>query len=284
MNLARHYRTLGLRPGSSGPELKAAYRQLVRRYHPDINPDKQAVERFIKINDAYTAISEFTQAKARRAHRNSAHNIQKSTTQPSSTQHSSPQRPSPHPAQPKYHEEQATVEDQTPHPAAAKAVEPLNLDNLSVENLKLQLEQLGIGKFSPSQETETGTKDKAADSVAAGSKPSADEQEAELKQEAYRQLKALLQQQKYPRAIALVEGLAHRMPSDAEISQWQAIVYQRWGRMLIAQGQTQKAQIYLKKALRTDPNNSSLWSEVNQDFWQLANLDNTLDQPANSAR
>lgn len=288
MNLARHYRTLGLRPGSSGRELKAAYRQLVRRYHPDINPDKQAVERFIKINDAYTAISEATQNRARRARTNSAQtthkSTNKSTNQPSEPKHSSPSTPSPHqPAQPKHHTDQATAKE----PAAAqpeKAVEPLNLDNLSVENLKLQLEKLGIGKFSPSHVTGT---DIASDDTATHSKPSTDEQENKLKQEAYLQLKALLQQQKYPRAIALVEGLAHRMPRDNEISQWQAIVYQRWGRMLIGQGQTQKARIYLKKALRTDPNNPSLWSEVNRDFWQLAHLGNPLDpldQPANSAR
>ena len=63
------------------------------------------------------------------------------------------------------------------------------------------------------------------------------------------------------------------MPTDSEIIQWQAIVYQRWGRKLIDNGQTQKARIYLKKALRTDPNNPSLWREINRDFWQLANLD-----------
>ena len=57
MNLARHYRTLGLRRGASAPDVKAAYRKLVRQYHPDINPDEAAIEQFIKINDAYTALS-----------------------------------------------------------------------------------------------------------------------------------------------------------------------------------------------------------------------------------
>ncbi len=93
--------------------------------------------------------------------------------------------------------------------------------------------------------------------------------EYRLKHEAYLQLKDLLKLQKFPRAIALVEGLAHRIPNDAEIIQWQAIVYQRWARQLIGQGKLQKARIYLEKALRTDPHNPSLWSEVNRDFQRL---------------
>ncbi|MEL6815043.1 MAG: J domain-containing protein, partial [Cyanobacteria bacterium J06598_3] len=225
MNLARHYRTLGLRPGSSGREIKAAYRQLVRRYHPDINPDKQAVERFIKINDAYTAISEVTQARARRSHQYSTYSVHQSTTPPDSTHHKEQKTPSSQSSQSTDQVEaavqknpaadRATATEQTPK----ATVEPLNLENLNVENLKRQLEKLGIGKFSASQETDI------ADSAKTQAKLSTDEQETELKQEAYLQLKTLLQKQKYPRAIALVEGLAHRMPSDAEISQWQAIVY-----------------------------------------------------------
>jgi tetratricopeptide (TPR) repeat protein len=51
--------------------------------------------------------------------------------------------------------------------------------------------------------------------------------------------------------------LAERLPEDAEVRQWQAISYQLWGRALIAQKQMLKARIYLKKALKTDPNNKS---------------------------
>jgi len=56
MNLAYHYHTLGLHRGASAQAVKAAYRKLVRQYHPDINPDKAAIEQFIKINDAYTVL------------------------------------------------------------------------------------------------------------------------------------------------------------------------------------------------------------------------------------
>lgn len=288
MNLARHYRTLGLRPGSSGSEIKAAYRHLVRQYHPDINPDKQAVEHFIKINDAYTAISATLQRAARRKPpRPNRAQYTSSPVQTTGTQPAAPRSTSPH--------------------------QPLNLDRLDVDNLKLQLEELGIGNFSHSPETvpsdsngQTAFNQTAFDSGIPNEhgEPNAgatDKQEPKhtslsdvtdsdatenahdisLKQDAYSQLKKLLKHQKYPRAVALVEGLAHRMPTDAEISQWQAIVYQRWGRLLIEQGQHQKARIYLKKALRTDPNNPSLWSEVNRDLWHLTHLEGNFNFPSN---
>ena len=59
--------------------------------------------------------------------------------------------------------------------------------------------------------------------------PGLSEHDQKLKQDSYRQLQMLLKQQKYPRAIALVEGLAQRITKDTEVRQWQAITYQRWG-------------------------------------------------------
>ncbi|MBE9076627.1 DnaJ domain-containing protein [Romeria aff. gracilis LEGE 07310] len=91
----------------------------------------------------------------------------------------------------------------------------------------------------------------------------------QIKQTAYIQLQLLLREKKFPRAIALVEGLAQRLPQDPEVRQWQAITYQRWARDLISQRQYAKARVYLQKALRSDPHNRSLWAEVNRDFWQL---------------
>ena len=99
--------------------------------------------------------------------------------------------------------------------------------------------------------------------------PGLSDHEQKLKQDSYRQLQMLFKQKKYPRAIALVEGLAQRITQDAEVRQWQAITYQRWGRELITQGQLAKARIYLDKALKTDPVNKSLWVEVNRDFQAL---------------
>lgn len=93
--------------------------------------------------------------------------------------------------------------------------------------------------------------------------------ERQLKEQSYEQLQQLLRSQRFPRAIALVEGLAARIPQDPEISQWQAIVYQQWGRQLLQERQFEKARIYLKKALRTDPHNRSLWAEVEKDFRRM---------------
>lgn len=99
--------------------------------------------------------------------------------------------------------------------------------------------------------------------------PDLSTEDQRLKQVFYEQLQTLFRQQRLPRAIALVEGLAQRIPRDPEVRQWQAITYQRWGRYLISQYQFSKAHIYLKKALATDPHNKSLWHEINRDLFQL---------------
>ena len=99
--------------------------------------------------------------------------------------------------------------------------------------------------------------------------PQSSDLELLLKRKSYLQLQQFLKDRRFPRAIALVEGLAQRMPQDREVRQWQAIAYQRWGRQLIAEGNFDKARIYLKKALQTDPHNRALWTEVERDFRQL---------------
>ncbi|MEG4855788.1 DnaJ domain-containing protein [Microcoleus sp. K1-B6] len=96
--------------------------------------------------------------------------------------------------------------------------------------------------------------------------------EQKLKQDAYVELQQLLKYQRFPRAIALIEGLAQRVPEDLEVRQWQAIAYQRWGRHLIGEKQVDKARIYLKKAVKTDPHNRALWAEVERDFRRLEQI------------
>ncbi len=93
--------------------------------------------------------------------------------------------------------------------------------------------------------------------------------EKQLKSQSYQQLQSMLKEQRFARAVVLVEGLAERIPHDLEVKQWQAIAYQRWGRYLVTAGQTEKARIYLKKALRTDPHNRALWAEVERDFQRI---------------
>lgn len=93
-----------------------------------------------------------------------------------------------------------------------------------------------------------------------------------LKQRSYLQLQQLLKDNRFPRAVALLEALVQRVPHDPEVRQWQAIAYQRWGRHMIFEGQVEKARIYLKKALRTDPQNRSLWIEVERDFRRMEQI------------
>ncbi|HEY9858396.1 MAG TPA: DnaJ domain-containing protein [Candidatus Obscuribacterales bacterium] len=102
--------------------------------------------------------------------------------------------------------------------------------------------------------------------------PQLSETEQKLKQRVYEQLQQLLKDQRFPKAVTIVEGLAQRIPQDPEVRQWQAIVYQRLGRHLVSQKQLDKARIYLKKALRTDPHNRSLWAEVEKEFRRIEQM------------
>ena len=102
--------------------------------------------------------------------------------------------------------------------------------------------------------------------------PNLSEIEQQLKWNSYQELQQFLKYKRFPQAIALVEGLAQRLPQDPEVRQWQAIAYQRWGRQLITEKEVDKARIYLKKALKTDPHNKSLWSEVERDFRRMEQI------------
>lgn len=118
---------------------------------------------------------------------------------------------------------------------------------------------------------ETATKEKPKEKPKP-KPPSFSEIEQRLKWKTYEHLQQFLKERRFPQAISLAEALAQRLPADAEVRQWQAISYQIWGRALIAQKQPFKAKIYLKKALKTDPHNKSLWHEVQRDFQMLEQM------------
>ncbi len=52
------YETLGVSENASADEIKKAYRKLARKYHPDINKDASAVDKFKEINAAYEVLSD----------------------------------------------------------------------------------------------------------------------------------------------------------------------------------------------------------------------------------
>jgi DnaJ-class molecular chaperone len=53
-----YYKTLGVSKNASEKEIKSAYRRLARQYHPDVNKDPGANERFKLINEAYEVLSD----------------------------------------------------------------------------------------------------------------------------------------------------------------------------------------------------------------------------------
>ncbi|MDQ3899030.1 MAG: DnaJ domain-containing protein [Actinomycetota bacterium] len=53
-----YYEVLGVNRGASADEIQRAYRKLARKYHPDVNKDPGAEERFKEISEAYQVLSE----------------------------------------------------------------------------------------------------------------------------------------------------------------------------------------------------------------------------------
>lgn len=53
-----YYATLGVPKSASSKEIKAAYRKLARQYHPDVNKEPGATEKFKEISAAYEVLSD----------------------------------------------------------------------------------------------------------------------------------------------------------------------------------------------------------------------------------
>ncbi len=212
MDLANCYRLLGLTYGASLAEVKASYRRLARRYHPDVNSgDKLAHEKFIQLTEAYKFLLSIINEQVTSA-----------------------------------------AVSATPQTVGAKSA----------------AQEGGV-----SQRSTSATKvSRKPPSVQYQYLPPLSEIDKQLKWTAYEQLQELLKCRRFARAIALVEGLAQRIPYDPEVRQWQAIAYSSWGRHLVNEGQLEKARIYLKKALRTDPHNRTLWAEVERDFRRIEEM------------
>lgn len=203
MDLVNSYYVLGVSPGAPFEAVKAAYRRLARRYHPDVNPDnvEWASQQFIQVTEAYQLILKLGNS-----------------------------------------------------PAAARAIQ------------SAQQSQASSSSTGPSPVQYNRVPPKRP---AVRPNPRLSEIDNRLKRQSYEQLQDFLTTQRFPRAIALVEGLAQRIKNDPEVQQWQAITYQQWARHLASQQEFRKAQIYLKKALKADPYNRRLWDEVKQEFRRI---------------
>lgn len=53
-----YYEVLGVSKSASEDDLKSAFRQLARKYHPDVSDDPDAEEKFKEINEAYAVLSD----------------------------------------------------------------------------------------------------------------------------------------------------------------------------------------------------------------------------------
>ena len=55
-----YYQTLGVSKDASKEDIKKAYRDLAKKYHPDISKEPNATEKFKKISEAYAVLSDDT--------------------------------------------------------------------------------------------------------------------------------------------------------------------------------------------------------------------------------
>jgi len=53
-----YYKILGVEKGASQEEIKSAYKKLAKKYHPDINKEANAVEKFKEINEAAAVLGD----------------------------------------------------------------------------------------------------------------------------------------------------------------------------------------------------------------------------------
>ena len=63
MKYKDYYEILGVKRDASASEIKSAYRKLARKYHPDVNKEASAQEKFKDINEAYEVLGDADKRK-----------------------------------------------------------------------------------------------------------------------------------------------------------------------------------------------------------------------------
>jgi molecular chaperone DnaJ len=55
-----YYKILGVKKESSEEEIKSAYKNLAKKFHPDLNKEKDATDKFKEVNEAYSVLGDKT--------------------------------------------------------------------------------------------------------------------------------------------------------------------------------------------------------------------------------
>ncbi len=58
MEFKDYYNILGVEPDADSKAIKTAYRKLARKYHPDVNPDEGAEDKFKEVAEAYEVVKD----------------------------------------------------------------------------------------------------------------------------------------------------------------------------------------------------------------------------------
>lgn len=96
-NGPNHYKTLGVEPTATGPEIRTAYRRLVLKHHPDRSNDPRSTGLFVAIQEAYEVLGNPQKRRDYDRHLAARAPTKPTPTPPRETSHAEPERPRPRP-------------------------------------------------------------------------------------------------------------------------------------------------------------------------------------------